>query len=848
MNKTGIIAAAALAGMAACAGVKAAETKWRDRVIPLPKQMAVTETIHSQPEKIRLEINMATNAPALDAIRNLLEPSAPAGPGAAELVIRLVDINACPNALPAGSAAKVRQLPLLPNADQAYIITSAKGHPSCIILAAAAPPGLLYAARTLSQLIKIPPQDVQAGTLLEIPLPEILDWPDMAQRGNWGWDNRHLNLEFVRRFTRWKLNMFKAGIRSEADISGKITKFMLFWSDDYSRDVFNPPNAAEYGLTVIPYLGHLSSRSEKDWQGIAVPVLPPGAAKPRHPGFCMSNPDIIRLLAAHMERMAEMIQGYGKDIEIWLTENTKIECHCEGCQGKNMYVLEAQGILKAFAKAKEKYPWLRLRITLSQGSFRAGVNAGIIALLPRDVGVAHYGDAQTYIPDRRPIIFPELAEFARAGGMVDVYPTITPSWFAIFPGVMPQFLHYRAREFADNRLDAVTSFLTVDLRYFDFNLAALGEWTWNAYGRSPYEFARAYATVTGLAEPELFARWALRHGEAAWTLAETGLLQSLSRNPSGGISYPVIQRNMPSTAALNGALINAREALKLARQGQDAFMEAESSATFAALQSIPLMRDIESLLQDRLIRNDAARRGKLSEKLDALLWHAQLVRAGIYEWDRQARAQPEPRLNPYPSGGNSRLRPTAYGLLRTADKYRRAAGLPDDSSLSSPGTAKVIAHWAATNTRQNAISMEINISEFAAGKGGYYNLGLTLTNGGPARIDRLELSKIDRATGRKTSLAVTPVSGQENLPETADAFFDYQKQVQLTMGRTELDGFCDYLCKLPGHAPAENIHLTITVSGKMSAGCATIRPVWQWHGFPWDILAAAAPMADAGIN
>jgi len=70
-------------------------------------------------------------------------------------------------------------------------------------------------------------------------------------------------------------------------------------------------------------------------------------------------------------------------------------------------------------------------------------------------------------------------------------------------------------------------------------VAAMAEYTWNSHGKTPEDFARAYATVTGQDDPRAFARWAVLAGEAGWALAESNLLLTLIYNPTLGGWQPM---------------------------------------------------------------------------------------------------------------------------------------------------------------------------------------------------------------------------------------------------------------------------------------------------------------------
>ena len=72
-------------------------------------------------------------------------------------------------------------------------------------------------------------------------------------------------------------------------------------------------------------------------------------------------------------------------------------------------------------------------------------------------------------------------------------------------------------------LRRVTGYAVPDNRHHEFNVAAWGEWTWNTGGRGPIEFSRAYARARAIADPALYAQWAIKAGDAGWWLAESRL-------------------------------------------------------------------------------------------------------------------------------------------------------------------------------------------------------------------------------------------------------------------------------------------------------------------------------------
>jgi len=55
-----------------------------------------------------------------------------------------------------------------------------------------------------------------------------------------------------------------------------------------------------------------------------------------------------------------------------------------------------------------------------------------------------------------------------------------------------------------------------------FNIAALAEWSWNFNGRSEKEFAAAWATRSGYANPDKVAGWSELMGAVEWDVYDSG--------------------------------------------------------------------------------------------------------------------------------------------------------------------------------------------------------------------------------------------------------------------------------------------------------------------------------------
>ena len=160
-------------------------------------------------------------------------------------------------------------------------------------------------------------------------------------------------------------------------------------------------------------------------------------------------------------------------------------------------------------------------------------------------------------------------------------------------------------------------------RYHEFNVAAMAEWTWNANGRLPEEFARAYAVRTGIAEPEAFARWAALAGEAGWALAESGLFLTSIYDPSLGLGSNVPFDHRFQAAGISKLdefdrmLDTAKKALDFARQSGNRDLVCESECALAGLEAFGLIRSASAALKtpaaDEKTKNDL---GNSLDKLD----------------------------------------------------------------------------------------------------------------------------------------------------------------------------------------------------------------------------------------
>jgi len=305
---------------------------------------------------------------------------------------------------------------------------------------------------------------------------------------------------------------------------------------------------------------------------------------------CFSQPAMASVLSDWIVELGSM-NGV-RDVDVWMSENLhgRGGCGCELCKGHDRNVLEAQAIVKAWQKARERLPSVGLRALTSEETY--GSNREILKVLPREVKLVYYHSLLTYTAARQPMVDELIATEAASGRSVGITPQLSGLVGPPAPFTGPQFIQYRMQEFCDKGLSSFTGYATPLLAHNLFNVEAAAEWSWNPDGRSPEEFARSYAMRRGLADPDSFARWALLVGQAGWQLYgsewPTGerhgptrpLVKSLKKGKLMGLGetlgdvwrYPWAEFH--SSQELRRALTDAQEAVGLAkRMGEEDLLQ-----------------------------------------------------------------------------------------------------------------------------------------------------------------------------------------------------------------------------------------------------------------------------------
>ncbi len=483
----------------------AEQTAWVRHTVPLPKQIAIRQKVVVSPESVAIERPSGGDPLIGQTVTELREALGASAASSPTFTIRL-------NVGGAGAEA----MKTLKNSGQAYSITPLSGNAG-LAIDALTPRGLYYGVKTLKQLVA-----ARAGAgSVEIPLATVKDWPDMEVRGFWGTDSA----DHVVWMSDRKMNIIEQISDIGIDDSGKA------WgrAKAFNRPMFEL--GPTYAVDPVPVVLHLEQVSGK---GVYANHPELKAKGGQEGSFCYSQPAIVDVIANWIIELAKL-NGV-RAVDVWMTENLHGQggCRCDACGKEDYAVLEARAIVAGWEKAKKQFPELGL-YTLTSEETEAS-NRKVFRMLPKDVRVWYYHSLLTYTANRQPMLRQYLADFAKQGGWIGVCPNVVYTIHFALPTTGAQFVHARMNEFVDKGMSGLLGYATPRLFYAFFNCEASAEWTWNAKGRSPREFALSWAVRNGLRDPEKFAEWSETLGPVSWDI-------SGSHWPSGE------QRNVPGKAA-----------------------------------------------------------------------------------------------------------------------------------------------------------------------------------------------------------------------------------------------------------------------------------------------------------
>ncbi|NPV46119.1 MAG: hypothetical protein HPY69_04110 [Armatimonadetes bacterium] len=578
---------------------------WLRQLIPLPKEITIERTVTVPADRVAVRRVGASNdveanaAARLHAVLGQEAGWVPADP-AFEILLGQCSLLGRLGTDHAPGAERLRDLR---NSDQAYAIAPLAGNR--LALTGLTERGVYYAAATLVQLLEKGKQ----GDQVTIPIVTVVDWPDLAERGEWG-GSANRDIEWM---AAQKMNLVETHISLTVDAQGRGVAHL---------DEATAERGRLNALKVVPIITHLDQL-----QGTGIyeryPELMGQGATARSTSEvapCLSQPKFWDILADWMVCLAE--QPGVSDICAWLSE-MHLTCGCPDCQKVGQYALEARALVKAWRIAHERNPKVRLRVLLTQGSY--ATNDKVLAEIPPEVYVTYYDGGRTYDSSRDPMIYPLLEEYARQGRWLGCYPQLTASWRIVCPWPGPQFIKYRMTEFVDKGLQCLCGYATPDNRLYDFNVTAAAEWSWNARGRDEREFAAAWATRRGYADVDKVAEWAVTLGPVGWDVYGSrvpyGAFFGEAANMIKARQQPVLGQGMfryfPTVAHLQQDLEACDHALALAEEMKAPLLIAETRVIRGYVVMLQRLYAIASLLS-RPTPPTEAEREQMNQDLFAL--------------------------------------------------------------------------------------------------------------------------------------------------------------------------------------------------------------------------------------
>jgi carbohydrate binding protein with CBM35 domain/glycosyl hydrolase family 20 len=395
----------------------------------------------------------------------------------------------------------LKKLKNVKNAEQGYAIScTAAGDKVNIYIAANKAPGIYNALTTFEQLLAIDstPQKVV------IPQINIMDWPDIKSRGEWG-SKLYRTPKRLVKYSKMKLNTYW-----DPHLYGGVSKAGKIY---YTSKKELIDKGASLNIHIIPILTHLDVMLNPgymvgdNFREIAG-IEGNEKFKNHHP-WCFSNPKSQQVLDGIFEAIARDVDS--DYLWMWPSEHGHA-CSCPKCKGdkKMQNIREFKHIMHAYKKAKVIRPNLKMTLITTQGTRK--YNLELLKYLPKDVGLDIYDGNLTYqtmidvpILDSFEPLMKQMRAEGRSIGVVPIF--ASSHWPAVmfFPFNSPLLSKVRMQEFKAKGIERVIGFLPPNIFAQNICGQSMAEFAWNVDGRTPKEFLISLAVRQRIKNPELFA-------------------------------------------------------------------------------------------------------------------------------------------------------------------------------------------------------------------------------------------------------------------------------------------------------------------------------------------------------
>ncbi len=481
---------------------------WTSYLLPRPREIRIADSVRCKPGEVGIALRDQAGpieqqgAAELKALFVEKGGARPDGQGFT------IDIGVAP-----ANSAAIERLHGAKNEAQAYLIAP-RGRDR-LVLTGADERGVYYACQTLLQLLA--PE--MSRDQVHIPLAEVLDWPDMDERGLWNFPEpaawipwlAALKLNYGK-MASTQLHPIERGRRNRATIDRELYEAARRRAFNYLPYILHLNFLHDCGLfRAYPELagrgdGALTGRyfAHKEGNQHRVP--------------CASQPLLVQILQEWMEDIAE--QG-AEEISCWLSERPG-QCDCLECTAVGQFVLEARAFVAAWQQAQKRYPQLQIRIFLSTTTTERDYR--VLDELPPAVKIERACATELERVLHRPrdlTANPLLDHYAAEGRWIASYDVpIAANGRVDTPEFkVPQRSAHRLRDYIGQLVRrgysgayGMMAWGGPERQICSFNIHAVAEWTWNSRGRDEAEFALAWARREGYAQPEAVAEWATLMG------------------------------------------------------------------------------------------------------------------------------------------------------------------------------------------------------------------------------------------------------------------------------------------------------------------------------------------------
>ena len=474
---------------------------WINNLIPLPHEITIPAKVVLPPKDVAILV--FANAgdieqQAAGELRTLFGEKAGVEPEGSKFKIFLgvLDAKGKFNGQDFDGAERLKECR---NSNQAYLIRPLGE--TGLIIAGLDARGVYYGVQTLRQLL----EPHLGKNKVEIPLAKVTDWPDMTERGMWNSPLQIISYEASLKLNHHSLlARFKGKFTRDREPAWDMATLAL----PDGTEVRNIDWARRHAMTPFGQLPHINYWHRYGLYDV-YPELKgkgPGATdfsdvSHERPVPCATHPVLETLLT---QSLRDLAQDGVPEIAVWQSE-FEAQCGCDTCAKVGQCQAEVDAILPAWETVKKDFPDLRLRIFFCLGNHTPDLVRRCLKALPSGVIIEKvYGWK------------PLFEEAATRGQKVIRY----SGWMLNKPhsvGIRHYTSYYRDRltHGYEKRLAGVLplyKFYSKDAsaynqRVHSYNFSGLAEWSWNVKGRTPREFAVAWATREGYADPAKVADW-----------------------------------------------------------------------------------------------------------------------------------------------------------------------------------------------------------------------------------------------------------------------------------------------------------------------------------------------------